>query len=126
VAEVAHVFTCDQAYEDDRGQPSVIGMFDHVRAAAFPFTQPRIVVAVQIAGHRHERCDLSVEVLDPQHHVVLSTDNEAPVLLSDIGQGFVTVTLTDTVFETPGRYTVRIMSEGRVAASKPLVVEHES
>ena len=36
MAEVVHVFICDRAYEDDRGQPCVIGMFDHIWAPQFP------------------------------------------------------------------------------------------
>lgn len=100
-------------------------MFDHIWSADFPFSQSQLVVAVQIVGHPHERCELMVEVLDPQHHVILSVPSHPPVSLSDIGQGFVAFTLTDTVFKTPGRYTLQISSEGHVAASKPLVLQHE-
>ena len=123
MAEVAHVFICDRAYEDDRGQPCVIGMFDHIRSAAFPLKYPRIVVAVQMVGHHDEGCDLTVEVLDPQHHVLLTAQSDAPASLSEIGQGFVSLTLTDTAFDEPGRYTLRITSEGRVVASKLLILQ---
>ena len=123
MAEVAHIFICDRAYEDDRGQPCVIGMFDHIQSAAFPLSHPRMVVAVQLVGHHDEGCDVTVDVLDPRHHVLLSTHNDAPASLSEIGQGFVFLTLTDTAFEEPGRYTVRVFFEGRVVASKPLFLQ---
>ena len=126
MAEVAHLFTCDRAYEDDLGRPSMLGVFDHLWSTDFPFTQPRLVVAAQMVGHHDESCDLVVELLDPQHHVIVSAQSESPVSLSDIGQGFLSLTLQDTVFELPGRYTVRVLSQGRVAASKPLVVQHET
>ena len=125
MAEVAHVFICDRAYEDDRGQPCVVGMFDHIRPAGFPHSHPRMVVAVQMVGHHDEGCDVTVEVLDPRHHVLLSAHNDAPASLSEIGQGFVFLTLTDTAFAEPGRYTVQISSEGRVVASKPLFLQQE-
>lgn len=125
MAEVAHFFICDEAYEDDRGQPCVIGMYDHIRSASFPHRHPRMVVAAQMVGHHDEGCDVTVEVLDPRHHVLVSSHNEAPAPLSEIGQGFVFLTLTDTAFAEPGRYTVQISSEGRVLASKPLILQQE-
>ena len=87
MTEVAHLFICDRAYEDDRGQPCVIGMFDHIRSASFPHTQPQLVVAAQMVGHHDEGCDVTVEVLDPQHHVLVSSHNDAPAPLSEIGTG---------------------------------------
>ena len=123
MAEVAHVFICDRAYEDDRGQPCVIGLHDHIRATEFPLTQRQMVIALQMIGHQHERCEVLVEVLDPKHRVIQSVQNEVPALLSDIGQGFLPLALSDASFEVPGRYTVRISSEGRVVASRPLILE---
>ena len=124
MAEVAHVFICDQAYEDDRGQPCVIGMFDYIRAPQFPLSHPHMVIAIQMLGHRHETYNLTVDVVNSENKAILSARCDAPKALSGIGQGFVPLTLTDTPFETPGRYTVRISSEGRVVASKPLVLQH--
>ncbi len=82
-----------------------------------------MVIALQMIGHQHEPCEVLVEVLDPKHRVIQSVQNEVPALLSDIGQGFLPLTLSDASFETPGRYTVRISSEGRVVASRPLILE---
>ena len=124
MAEVVHVFICDRAYEDDRGQPCVIGMFDHIWAPQFPLNHPHMAIAVQMLGHQHETYDLTVNVVNPENKVILSASYDAPEPLSGIGQGFVSLALTDTPFETPGRYTVRISSEGRVVASKPLVLQH--
>ena len=50
MAEVAHVFICDRVYEDDRGQPCVIGMFDHIWAPQFPLNHPHMAIAVQMLG----------------------------------------------------------------------------
>ena len=47
MAEVAHIFICDRAYEDDLGQPCVIGMFDHIWARRFPVSHPHRVIAIQ-------------------------------------------------------------------------------
>ena len=124
MAEVAHVFTCDRAYEDDRGQPCVIGMFDHIWTPQFPVIHPHMVIAIQIVGRQHETYDLTVDVVSPKNEVILSASSAAPEPLSDIGQGFVPLTLTNTPFEAPGRYIIRISSEGRVVASKPLVLQH--
>ena len=123
MAEVAHVFICDRAYEDDRGQPCVIGMHDHIRSTEFPLSHTTMVIALQMIGHQHEAYDVIVDVLDPRQRVIQSVHNEAPALLSDIGQGFLPLTLNDASFEEPGRYTVRISSEGRVVASRPLILE---
>ncbi len=123
MAEVAHIFICDRAYEDDRGQPCVIGMFDHIQSAAFPVSHPQMVVAVQMVGHHDEGCDVAVDILDPRHRVLLSTHNDAHASMSEIGQGFVFLTLTDTAFDEAGRYTVRVFFEGRVVASKPLFLQ---
>ena len=123
MAEVAHVFICDRAYEDERGQPCLIGVHDHIRGTEFPLTHRQMVIALQMVGHQHEACEVVVDVLDPKHRVIQSVHNEAPALLSDIGQGFLPLTLSDASFEVPGRYTVRISSEGRVVASRPLILE---
>ena len=82
-----------------------------------------MVIALQMIGHQHEAYDVIVDVLDPRQRVIQSVHNEAPALLSDIGQGFLPLTLNDASFEEPGRYTVRISSEGRVVASRPLILE---
>lgn len=89
MAEVAHVFICDRAYQDDRGQPCVIGMFDHIWAPDFPFRHPQMVIAIRMVGHQHEAYDVTVDVLNPTKQVILSVHSEAPASLSDIGQGFV-------------------------------------
>lgn len=123
MAEVAHVFICDRAYEDDRGQPCVIGMHDHIRSAAFPLSHRQMVIALQVVGHQHEGYDVTVDVLDPRQRVIQSVRDETPPALSDIGQGFVSLTLTDASFEAPGRYTIRVSSDGRVVASRPLIVQ---
>ena len=72
MAEVSHVFICDRAYKDDRGQPCVIGMFDHIWAPQFPLSHPHIVIAIQMLGHQHETYDLTVDVVNPTNKVVLS------------------------------------------------------
>lgn len=123
MAEVAHVFICDRAYEDDRGQPCVIGLHDHISAADFPLSHAELVVGLQLIGHHHEACRMVVDVLDPKQRVIQSVHNELPASLSSIGQGFLSLTLSDTSFEVPGRYTVRVSSEGRVVASRPLFLQ---
>ena len=78
MAEVAHVFICDRAYQDDRGQPCVIGMFDHIWAPDFPFRHPQMVIAIRMVGHQHEAYDVTVDVLNPTKQVILSVHSEAP------------------------------------------------
>ena len=89
--EVAPTFICDRAYEDHRGQPCVIGMFDHILAPRFPVGHPDMVIAIQIVGRQHETCDLTVDVVSPTNEVIRSASSEAPEPLSDLGQGFVPV-----------------------------------
>ena len=75
MAEVSHVFICDRAYEDDRGQPCVIGMFDHIWVPQFPFNHPHMAIAVQMLGHQHETYDLTVDVVNPENKVILSASS---------------------------------------------------
>ena len=84
MAEVAHVFICERAYEDDHGLPSVIGMFDHLWAPAFPFARPEMVIALQMVGHQHETFDVTVEVINPRNQVIGSERRSAttPLLVT--------------------------------------------
>ena len=52
---------------------------------------------------------------------LLAGSSTASAQSIDAGRG--ALPLTDTAFEEPGRYTVRIYCEGRVVASKPLFLQ---
>ena len=82
-----------------------------------------MVIAIQIVGKKHETYDLTVDVVGPKNDVILTACSAAPKPLSDIGESFVPLTLTNTLFKVPGRYTIRITSAGRAVASKPLVLQ---
>jgi hypothetical protein len=114
---------CDQVIEDSvTKKKSLIGLFTHLQALAFPFQHQQMGVyfcLTDVEGPRHFDIDL-VHLNTDQlvcraalHNVVIADRLQ----ISDFG-----INIPSLVFPAPGRYEFRLLMEGHLIAQKDFTV----
>ena len=126
MAEVEYMHLCDYAFPGQSGKPCVIGIFDRIRALAFPVTHGHMHLAVQLRGQQNEIVPIKIELCRPNGEVLVKI--EGRVSISPHGGSFTDFILSNIRFPEPGTYTVKVLSAGRPLATQSLYlqqVEHD-
>lgn len=58
-------FICDYAYVDPGGKPSIIGMFENIRAAQLPSRHPQIFLVMQVVVQSGENVKIGAIISSP-------------------------------------------------------------
>ena len=118
MAEVEYLHICDYAFAGEGGKACIIGVFEAISAPAFPCTHPMMYVAAKFQGTAHEVVRARLEISRPNGEPLVRMEPE--LVMSAEGTGNLNVQMVGIAFPEPGRYTVRILSDGRTLVSQPL------
>jgi hypothetical protein len=118
VAEVEFMHLCDYAFQAEGGKACIIGIFDGIGAHVFPATHMLMTIAVKFQGQMHEIAPVKIEVVRPNNETLAAVEGQ--IGLGPDGGAFIDFKLMNLQFPEPGRYSVRVTSEGRVLASQSL------
>ena len=116
MAEVDYMHLCDYAFQAEGGKPCIIGIFDTIGAASFPCTHPHMAIAIQLRGQSHEAIPVHVELGKPNGDVIATLDGQ--VTAGPDGGAFLNFNLLTLQFPEAGRYSIKVLSSGRVLASQ--------
>ena len=118
MAEVEFMHLCDYAFQAEGGKACIIGIFDGIGAHVFPATHMLMTIAVKFQGQAHEIAPVKIEVVRPNNEALAAVEGQ--IGLGPDGGAFIDFKLMNLQFPEPGRYSVRVTSEGRVLASQSL------
>ena len=118
MAEVEFMHLCDYAFQAEGGKACIIGIFDGIGAHVFPATHMLMTIAVKFQGQMHEIAPVKIEVVRPNNETLAAVEGQ--IGLGPDGGAFIDFKLMNLQFPEPGRYAVRVTSEGRVLASQSL------
>ena len=94
------------------------GMFDMLHATGFPTTHPTMSVAMRVLGQPGEALTLTFQLGRPNGDVVLTAPLN--VAIASDGGCNINVTLNQTQFSEPGRYTLKVLLGKEVLASRSI------
>lgn len=124
---VQYVALCEQVILGQDGRPSLIGIFNDLQVADFPFTLPRLAVAARIlftADEARERHAVEVVMTDPSGTEMGRPGGEIslPPLPPGLDSVSVDLPLQLDLFQLPlaGRYTFLLHIDGKRAAAVQL------
>jgi hypothetical protein len=118
MADVEFMHLCDYAFQAEGGKACIIGIFDGIGAHVFPATHMLMTIAVKFQGQAHEIAPVKIEVVRPTNESLAAVEGQ--IGLGPDGGAFIDFKLMNLQFPEPGRYAVRVTSEGRVLASQSL------
>ena len=128
--DVDLALTADAATIDGSGKLNILGVFDRITVSRFPAKHGRVSLVLRFIGGANDAGihELSIRLLDPEGHEMLSLSGELQVAP---GPGSLTgglriphvLNLDGIVFQAPGRYTFEVIVDGNHQASLSLVVE---
>jgi hypothetical protein len=135
--EIEYMFICDHACADQNRKPCLIGIFDHINAPSFPFTQIAMSVAVAISGSAGEHFTVTVTLERPNGDVLA----EAPTAshaFDRTGRECLAFQFGNVQFVDAGRYVFKASSgsgkgpamsrslqvQKRAPATSPVAVMH--
>jgi hypothetical protein len=118
MADVEFMHLCDYAFQAEGGKACIIGIFDGIGAHVFPATHMLMTIAVKFQGQAHEIAPVKIEVVRPNSESLAAVEGQ--IGLGPDGGAFIDFKLMNLQFPEPGRYSVRVTSEGRILASQPL------
>jgi hypothetical protein len=121
MADVEYMHICDYAFTAEGGKACIIGIFDRLRAPTFPATPPRMGLAIKFQGQPHEVTSARIEIGRPNGDVL--NFYEIRVTGGEDGGAFIAFTISNLTFPTADRYTIRVLSAGRVLATQSLRVQ---
>lgn len=121
MAEVEYLHLCDYAFLADGGKPCVIGIFDTIAGPNFPLTHPQMAIAFKVQGTPHAVVPITIELTLPNGETMMSVNGQ--VALSSEGAAFIDFKLHNIQFPEPGRYAVRVLSNGRALGTQTLRLE---
>ena len=122
---VSEFVSLDGVIEDpDTGKPTLVGVFEKMAATVFPAEQPEFGIYFQLTGlngsYRFE-----IEILGEDLQTVLGRlafpdvfEFEDPLLRVSTW-----ISVDGVTWPGPGRYSVRLLYNGRIAEDTPLIVE---
>ncbi|HKO15590.1 MAG TPA: hypothetical protein VJU87_05085 [Gemmatimonadaceae bacterium] len=126
---VQYVALCEQVILGNDGRPSLIGVFNDLQVASFPFTLPRLAFAARILFTRDEAArGHKVEVLmtDPAGEEIGRPGGEItlPALPPELDAVAVDLPLQFDLFQVPGagRYTFLLHVDGSASAGVQLTI----
>lgn len=126
---VQYVALCEQVILGQDGRPSLIGVFNDLQVAAFPFTLPRLAVAARIlftADEARGKHAVEVVMTDPSGTEMGRPGGEIalPPLPPGLESVAVDLPLQLDLFQLPipGRYTFVLHVDGKVSAGVQLSV----
>jgi hypothetical protein len=121
MAEVDYIHICDYAFLAEGGKPCIIGIFDVIGGTAFPLVHPQMAIAFRVQDTPHGLLSLRIELARPNGEALMGLDGQ--VALGPDGSAFIEFKLQSTPFPEPGSYAVRVLTAGRLLATRGLRVE---
>ncbi len=113
---------CDNVYKEPGGKTALVGLFNDIRARAFPACHPRMCVYVSVTDVR----PMTKIKLDIVHG---ETDEPVAVLNGGIPEGTSPTTICDfqfllenVAFKQPGRHFIRFWANGHLLLQRPFEV----
>jgi hypothetical protein len=119
MATVEYLHICDYAFVDQAGKPCIVGIYDGINAGSFPATHPQLFLGIQFRGTPHEMIPLVIEIGRPNGDVLWRSPEMTPVAGQE-GGAFVAMNIVGVQFPEPARYTVKVLSGGRVLVTQSL------
>jgi multidrug efflux pump subunit AcrA (membrane-fusion protein) len=121
MATIEYLHVCDYAFADQGGKPCIIGIFDVINAGTFPATHPVMAIAIRLRGTTHELLKLKIELARPSGDALATMQGE--VTMGPDGSAFMQVNMASVTFPEPGRYVVKVSSDGKTLTSHSLQVQ---
>ena len=118
---IEYLHVCDYAFSAEGGKPCIIGIFDAIRAGAFPATHPMMAIAMRLRGSAHELLQLKVELARPSRDVLATMQGE--VTMGSDGSAFMQVNMAGVTFPEAGRYVIKVTCAGQALTSHSLQVQ---
>ncbi|HEX6558848.1 MAG TPA: hypothetical protein VF021_05280 [Longimicrobiales bacterium] len=119
---------CDKAEVAPDGKLNVEGIYNELSAPDFPAAHPALTVVLVIEWDMHDAGEqpIRADLVDPQGEMVvtiqghtdveLAPDNEVPP------QTRIVLPLENVIFQTPGRYHLRVQAGASSVEAMPLYV----
>lgn len=131
MTEIIWAHICDKAYLEEDGRPSIIRIIDGIGAPTFPSTYTPIYVALRINSKVDDKFSMRSAISDETGNRIIETEgvfvdgSKAEVALG-VEKGsanFVQIFIfQDTVFPSPGNYSVEILVDDFVVYTIPLIL----
>jgi hypothetical protein len=121
---------CEHSWVED-GCLSVCRAFDTLSAVSFPYSVPRLSVALRVLLRRTEAGEhrINVSLSDADGKKLMNTDLSVTMQLAAgaIPESSFSFALNgqNVVFSSPGDYVVDVVIDGKVEASIPLYVKEK-
>jgi hypothetical protein len=121
---------CEHSWIED-GCLSVCRAFDTISAAGFPYSVPRLSVALRLLFRRTEIGEhrVNASLSDADGKKLMNTDLNVTMRLAEgaVSESSFSFALNgqNVVFSKPGDYVVDIVVDGKVEASIPLYVKEK-
>src|SRR5262245_33197227 len=109
--QVDYLHICDYAFPAQGGKPCIIGIFENITGAQFPLTHAKMCIAVQLRDTPHRPIQFTIEIGRPNGDVITSAQGETTA--GPEGGAFVNANIIGATFPEPGRYTVKVISQGQ-------------
>jgi len=111
---------CDDVRREDNGKLMLIGLFEMIGSATYPFTYPGMAIINRWnngVGEHSQR----IRIVDADNKALVETA-DSPVKLDGMGASVTAVSLLRNIpVPRPGRYWVEIMLDGDLKQRYPLV-----
>ena len=120
------IIVCDDIYRDDVSKKLIIvGTFNRIIAPRFPYKHERLHVLFTLTNGRGSYdVTLAIENADTGEPVA---DFKGPLKIEDpLAIVDVNVRLNYLVFPSPGKYWVKLESDGQIIQQRPFVLQSAS
>lgn len=122
---------CENAFLEEDGRPSIIGVIDGISSSVFPVRYTPLCVGMRITAAEGDRFSTRSAIADDQGVRIIETDvinvdasnpENVPGVDSGIVNQFQRFVFINTVFPRPGLYSVEIIFDNILVHTIPLIL----
>lgn len=122
--DARHAFFCDAATSDSSGKLNVLGIFDNIKAKAFPATHPEMSLVLTLRGHRSEIGShaLKINLVDADGKEILPPIEGKFVLHPEALDANLILHIQNLILPAPGTFSADITVDNHFLQSVALTV----